>query len=126
MFNALLSQTAAGQAAEAHRHAYNAAFEELGLTWYWDAATYARLQAHGRDGVRVYLESEQSHLLRAYEADFLVDAIETTQARCHASMARQARPAPLGWTTPSPMSAPARHNTAPSAPAHRAATSTLS
>jgi hypothetical protein len=126
MFNALLSQTAAGQAAEAHRHAYNAAFEQLGLTWYWDAATYARLQAHGRDGVRVYLESEQSHLLRAYEADFLVDAIETTQARCHASMARQARPAPLAWTTPSPMSATARHNTAPSASAHRAATSTLS
>jgi hypothetical protein len=29
MLNALLSQTPVGQAAEAHRHAYNAAFEEL-------------------------------------------------------------------------------------------------
>ena len=99
MLNALLDHTTAAQAAEAHRHAYNAAFEELGLSWHWDAATYARLQAqaHGRDGVRAYLETEQSHLLRAYEADFLVDAIETAKARCHASMANsRARPAPHG------------------------------
>lgn len=125
MLNALLSQTAAGQSAEAHRHAYNAAFEELGLTWYWDAATYTRLQAHGRDGVRVYLESEQSHLLRAYEADFLVDAIETTQARCYANMARQAHPAPDGWTHHTLMSSAPRHNAAPGASAQRSATSAL-
>ena len=97
MLNALLDHPAADQAAEAHRHAYNAAFEELGLSWHWDAATYARLRAHGRDGVRAYLETEQSHLLRAYEADFLVDAIETAKARCYASMANsRARPAPYG------------------------------
>lgn len=126
MLNALLSQTAAGQAAEAHRHAYNAAFEELGLTWYWDAATYARLQAHGRDGVRVYLETEQSHLLRAYEADFLVQAIETTQARCYASMNRHAPQAPVGWAATSHMPASARHNAASATPANRAATSALS
>ena len=29
--------------AEAHLAAYNTAFEELGLNWSWDAATYARL-----------------------------------------------------------------------------------
>lgn len=71
------------------RHAYNAAFEELGLTWHWDAKTYERLQAaaQGREAVRAYLETEQSHLLRAYEADFLVNAIETTKARCRAEMA---------------------------------------
>ncbi len=125
MLNALLSQTAAGQAAEAHRHAYNAAFEELGLTWYWDAATYARLQAHGRDGVRVYLETEQSHLLRAYEADFLVGAIETTQARCYASMGHRASQASCGWSSGSHMPAAARHNASSGAPAHRVATSAL-
>jgi hypothetical protein len=125
MLNALLSQTTAGQAAEAHRHAYNAAFEQLGLTWYWDAATYARLQAHGRDGVRIYLETEQSHLLRAYEADFLVDAIETTQARCYASMARQAAPVSAAWASPAHMPAAARHNTASGASAQRAATGAL-
>ena len=126
MLNALLSQTAAGQAAEAHRHAYNAAFEELGLTWYWDAATYARLQAHGRDGVRVYLETEQSHLLRAYEAGFLVDAIETTQARRYAGMNRQVHPAPAAWATASHLPAGARHSASSGASAHRTATSALS
>jgi hypothetical protein len=125
MLNALLSQTASGQAAEAHRHAYNAAFEELGLTWYWDAATYARLQAHGRDGVRIYLETEQSHLLRAYEAEFLVGAIETTQARCYANMARQAHPALAGRTSHVQPPAPSRHNAASGAPIHRAVTSAL-
>jgi hypothetical protein len=80
------------QASQAHthadRHAYNAAFEELGLTWHWDAQTYDRLQAaaRGRDSVRAYLETEQSHLLRAYEADFLVNAIEAAKARCRAEM----------------------------------------
>ncbi|WP_395056441.1 hypothetical protein [Polaromonas sp.] len=125
MLNALLSQTAAGQAAEAHRHAYNAAFEELGLTWYWDAATYARLQVHGRDGVRIYLETEQSHLLRAYETDFLVGAIETTQARCYASMGRRAIPAPYGWAGDTHLSAPARHHAPCASPSLRAATRAL-
>lgn len=87
MHNTLPDPADTDPAAEDHRHAYNAAFEELGLPWHWDCATYARLQAHGRDGVRVYLETEQPHLLRAYEADFLVNAVETAKARCHASIA---------------------------------------
>ncbi|WP_372825681.1 hypothetical protein [Polaromonas sp.] len=133
MLNALLSQTTASQAVEAHRHAYNAAFEELGLTWHWDAATYARLQAHGRDGVRVYLESEQSHLLRAYEADFLVEAIEATQARCHASRTiNQIAPMSSGRSGDShhgaesrSLPAASRQHTSPAAPVYRAAASAL-
>lgn len=88
MFNALLDHVSAAPAAETHRHAYNAAFEELGLAWYWDAGTYERLQAHDGNGVRDYLQAEQSHLLRAYQADFLVGAIETAKARCYARMTR--------------------------------------
>ena len=72
----------------AHRHAYNAAFDELGLAWHWDAATYDRLKMQGRNGVRSYLEAEQPHLLRAYDADFLVDAVETAKARRYAHSAR--------------------------------------
>jgi hypothetical protein len=68
-------------AAEAERHAYNAAFEELNLSWRWDAATYASVQARGRDGLHNYLQAEHAHLLRAYDADFLVNAIETAKAR---------------------------------------------
>lgn len=78
--------TPADQAAEAHRHAYNAAFDELGLNWHWDAATYAGVHAQGATGLRSYLEREHAHLLRAYEADFLISAIEAAKARCHAAM----------------------------------------
>ena len=67
--------------AETQRHAYNAAFEELNLSWHWDAATYAAVQARGRDGLRDYLQAEHAHLLRAYDADFLVNAIETAKSR---------------------------------------------
>lgn len=77
----------AGESAEAHREAYNAAFEELGLNWHWDEATFARLRAHGRDAVRQYLQSEHPHLLRAYDADFLADAIEAAKARYYSTMA---------------------------------------
>jgi hypothetical protein len=74
--------------AEAHRQAYNAAFEELGLSWHWDPVTYACLPAEGPEGLRAYLEKEHAHLLRAYEADFLVNAIETAKSRCYAVMIR--------------------------------------
>lgn len=73
--------TAADPAAEAHRHAYNAAFDELGLPWHWDAATYERLLGQGACGVRRYLETERPHLLRAYEPEFIVAAVEATKAR---------------------------------------------
>ena len=73
---------------EAHRQAYNAAFEELGLSWHWDPVTYACLPAQGTEGLRAYLEKEHAHLLRAYEADFLVNAIETAKSRCYQVMVR--------------------------------------
>jgi hypothetical protein len=73
---------------EAHRQAYNAAFEELGLSWHWDRVTYACLPAQGPEGLRAYLQAEHSHLLRAYEADFLVNAIETAKSRCYEVMVR--------------------------------------
>jgi hypothetical protein len=60
---------------------YRAALEELGFSWEWDPATYGT----GREGLRAYLEREQAHLLRAYEADFLVNAIEAAKSRCQAA-----------------------------------------
>ena len=74
--------------AEQERRAYNTAFEQLDLNWHWDPVTYACLPAQGPEGLRAYLEKEQSHLLRAYEADFLVNAIETAKRRCHEVMVR--------------------------------------
>lgn len=88
---------------DAQRHAYNAAFDELGLNWQWDATTYARVRSRGRDGLRSYLEGEHAHLLRAYEADFLVNAIESAKARCQAEVAgnrsRTATPAAPNGST---------------------------
>ncbi len=77
-------QQAALCTAEMDRQAYNAAFEELGLSWHWDGVTFSSLPAAGREGVRRYIEQEHPHLLRAYEADFLVNAVECAKARCHA------------------------------------------
>jgi len=63
---------------EADRHAYNAAFYELGLHWHWDSQTYSALlrecpQPEAR--IRRYMEAHQPHLLSAYDADFLAAAI---------------------------------------------------
>ena len=69
--------------ADQARHAYNTAFEKLGLNWHWDEATFERLQPNGRYAVRTYLETEQSHLLRAYVADFLVDPLEAAGTGPH-------------------------------------------
>lgn len=62
-------------------HAYHAAFDELGLSWQWDPVTWGA----GPEGLRAYLEKEQPHLLRAYDADFLVQAVEATRERLQAT-----------------------------------------
>jgi hypothetical protein len=74
------------QHAEAQRLAYNAAFDELGLSWSWDADTFARLPGGARQRVQAYLEREHPHLLRAYDAEFLAEAVENTKERCFAAM----------------------------------------
>jgi hypothetical protein len=68
---------------ERERHAFNAAFLELDLCWHWDEKTYAELSAIAAEGERVrrYVESQHRHLLTAYDADFLVDAICVTKSR---------------------------------------------
>ena len=66
------------------RNAYNAAFHELGLRWHWDDETYDQLCRETADTtVRLgnYLGRHQPHLLRAYDADFLVTTIEAAKAR---------------------------------------------
>ena len=71
--------------------AYNSAFEALGLNWQWDAVTYACLPGRGAQGLRAWLHQEHPHLLRAYDADFLVNAIEGAKDRCLAARAHRLR-----------------------------------
>jgi hypothetical protein len=64
--------------ADAAHDAYNAAFYELGLRWHWDRETYAALLRHSPDPqarIRHYVETQQPHLLKAYDARFLAAAI---------------------------------------------------
>jgi hypothetical protein len=64
---------------EMERNAYNAAFYELGFRWHWDQNTYdslLRRATNPADRIRHYLETQQSHLLRAYDAEFLVEMIQ--------------------------------------------------
>ncbi len=68
---------------EMERNAYNAAFYELGFRWHWDQDTYEallRLGANPADRLRHYLETQQAHLLKAYEASFLVNVIQDKKA----------------------------------------------
>lgn len=76
-------------AAAIDRSAFNAAFYELGLRWHWDDATYERLASEPceRSRLRRYLQDIQPHLLRAYDADFLTDAILCAKQRAQQAMA---------------------------------------
>src|SRR3569832_2265107 len=65
-----------------HCEAFNAAFYELGLKWYWILPTYSILQpdAPGRkERFRGFLDKVLADLLNAYLPEFLVDAILDTK-----------------------------------------------
>lgn len=57
--------------------AYNAAFDELGLRFRWDAQTLASLAMIDGEQAQIaaYIEAHHGHLLNAYSADFLSQAI---------------------------------------------------
>ena len=88
MFSSKINSTPAADAVDLHRDAYNAAFYELGLRWHWDDVIYPDVLSPSGERLRLrnYLETQQPHLLKAYDADFLIDAIEAAKARCHATM----------------------------------------
>ena len=65
------------QTAPDEAHLYNLACHEMDLSWDFDPATFGS----GRAGLRAYLEKEHPHLLRAYDAEFLVNAVESSRSR---------------------------------------------
>jgi hypothetical protein len=69
--------------AELERNAYNATFYELGFRWHWDSETYSELvrrRASDAERIHHYLSTRQPHLLKAYDAEFLVNVIQQKQA----------------------------------------------
>ena len=77
---------------EMERNSYNAAFYDLGLLWHWDSDTYHQLASRSdcpAQRIQHYLETRQPHLLKAYDAAFLADAIQQRRAayRCNSQSA---------------------------------------
>jgi hypothetical protein len=88
--NAVLSRPVFDE--EMQIQAYNGAFEELGLSWYWDRGTWAALP-QGSSRVLEYVRREHPHLLRSYDGEFLVNAVESARARHEAMMhSRRSQP----------------------------------
>ncbi|SIT45347.1 conserved hypothetical protein [Paraburkholderia ribeironis] len=71
------ARVAADHPDDAHLSAYNAAFSDLGLRFRWDHATLDVLKEFNSEAARItaYIERYHSHLLRAYDADFLAQLI---------------------------------------------------
>jgi len=76
---------------EVQIQAYNGAFEELGLPWCWDRNTWAALPA-GSSRVLEYVQREHPHLLKAYDGDFLVGAVESARERYESLMRSRRQP----------------------------------
>ena len=70
-------------AAEIERGAYNRAFSELGLEWYWDARTFEQLRTCKGDKhcIQAFIEANHPHLLQAYDGGSLATAIDTVRRR---------------------------------------------
>lgn len=77
--------------------AYNAAFDELGLRFRWDAHTLASLAMIDGEQAQIaaYVEAHHGHLLNAYSAEFLSQAIlEKKRARYPVPLPRRMQGAP--------------------------------
>ena len=87
------------EAADIHRDAYNAAFYELGLKWHWDETVYENVLSTHQERERLlgYLKTHQTHLLSAYDPEFLVAAIETTKARWYDALLSSGTSSRVNW-----------------------------
>ena len=101
MLTQTINSSTQDHTSEWQRNAYNAAFYELGLRWHWDAETYQALshKEDEKERIRFYLENHQPHLLKAYDADFLIEAIQSVKSRCYQDMGScgDQKPAFVNW-----------------------------
>jgi hypothetical protein len=89
---------------EAERRAFNRAFRELGLSWYWEVYDYRELVSAGDASARVcrYVQTRQPALLAAYDADFIAKLVSDIAERIRSGQAQstqsEAPGAARGWT----------------------------
>ncbi|WP_420475366.1 HAD-IA family hydrolase [Noviherbaspirillum sp. ST9] len=77
----------------AHRDAFNAAFSEAGLDWYWDEALYARLLdvAGGKERILHYWKTVDPDEASGRLARETVDAVHLLKTRHYDAMVRGGR-----------------------------------
>jgi len=68
---------------DGHRVAFNRAFEESGLDWYWDQARYGELLrvTGGKERIRLYLAEAHPDLLRAPDIEARIRALHGAKTR---------------------------------------------
>lgn len=68
---------------DGHRIAFNAAFEEAGMPWRWDAALYGELLAvtGGKERMRFYCERHDPAFLQQADADERIKALHAAKTR---------------------------------------------
>ena len=71
------------------RNAYNAAFDALELGWHWGVSQFQELQHHADERSRMlaYLSAQQPHLLKAYDVEFFVDAVQEAKTKYYRALA---------------------------------------
>jgi len=81
-----------------HVDAFNAAFHELGLPWYWDVQFYRSLDRRLCEKTRVkeYLRQRQPHMLRGYGLDPLAEMIYERKESRYAVLLKQG-PSGVDW-----------------------------
>lgn len=70
--------------AEVQRRAYSTAFLRLGLHLCWDpaAGSGSTEAVDEKEAIREFIRNRSPHLLKAYDADFLTDAVYLEKKRC--------------------------------------------
>lgn len=78
---------------EAHREAFNAAFADAGLAWYWSVPTYARLLdiAGGRERIRHFWQAADPAAALAPGAAAVIDALHARKTLHYARLADAGR-----------------------------------
>lgn len=68
---------------DGHRVAFNRAFEEAGLGWYWDQGRYGELLrvTGGKERIRLYLSEDWPELLREPDIDARIKALHAAKTR---------------------------------------------
>ncbi|WP_366515506.1 HAD family hydrolase [Nitrosomonas sp.] len=68
---------------DGHRPAFNAAFQEFGLSWHWDIPLYGRLLqiTGGKERIRFYIEQHAPKALNRTDLDEWIASLHKTKTR---------------------------------------------